>query len=145
MLLEQIAEDYKIAFKEKNQLVVEALRNLKSEIKNAEIAAQKELAEDDVLKVVMKKVKQHKDSIDSFAAGGRSDLVEHEKAQMEVLQKYMPQQMDESAVRDLIKATIAGMNATAADFGKVMKEVSAKTKGQADGKLVSQIVKEELK
>ena len=91
-----------------------------------------------------KKVKQHKDSIESFEAGNRKDLADNEKAQMAVLQKYLPAQMSEGEITAIVKEAITSMNATATDFGKVMKEVSAKTRGKADGSLVSKIVKEQL-
>ena len=92
-----------------------------------------------------KKVKQHKDSIESFMPAGRQDLVDIETAQMKVLEKYLPQQMDEAVVRSLVQSTIKDLSATPADFGKVMKEVLVRAKGQTDGTVVSKLVKEELK
>ena len=145
MIIEQLESDYKEAFKAKNEMVVSSLRNVKAEIKNVEIAKQKSLSEDEVIQVIAKKVKQHKDSIEGFAAGNRADLVEHEQQQMAVLQKYLPKQMDESEVRKIVQAVSTEFNAKASDFGKVMKEVMARTKGKTDGQVVSKIVKEELK
>lgn len=145
MISEQINNDLKDAMRAKDEVKVSALRMLKSEIKNTEIEKKSELTDDEVLKVVAKKVKQHKDSMDSFATGGRADLVAGEQAQMEVLQKYLPAQMDEEKVRELVKAVIAETNATVKDFGKVMKEVLARAKGQTDGSVVSKLAKEELK
>jgi uncharacterized protein YqeY len=143
-MLEQINNDFKDAMRAKNEIVVGALRILKSEIKNAEIEKHAELTEDEVMKVIAKKVKQHKDSIERFKSGNRQDLVDHEEAQMAVLQKYLPQQMDEDQVRALVKAVITETGASQNDFGKVMKEVLARAKGQTDGSVVSKIVKEEL-
>ncbi len=140
MTLETIDQDLKQAMRDKNELVLSSLRNLKSEIKNVEIAKQKPLSEDEVIQVVSKKVKQHKDSIESFTAGSRTDLVEHEQKQMEVLQKYLPAQMSEDDVRAVVKTVISEVGS---EFGKVMKEVMAKTKGKTDGSVVSKIVKEE--
>lgn len=145
MTFEQINNDLKDAMRSKNEVTLSALRMLKSDIKNAEIEKKSELTEEEVLKVVAKKVKQHKDSIDGFTTGGRPDLVEAERAQMEILQKYLPAQMDEAKVRGLVKAVIAETSATVKDFGKVMKEVLARAKGQTDGTVVSKIAKEELK
>ncbi len=85
MLLQQIDDDLKTAQKEKNEVHTSALRNLKAAIKNAEIEKGKSLGEDEVLSVLAKKVKQHRDSIESFKEGGRTDLVEHEEAEMSVL------------------------------------------------------------
>lgn len=145
MLIETLDQDFKNALREKNELVVSALRNLKAEIKNIEIAKQKELSDDEVLSAVSRKVKQHKDSIDSFRSGGRQDLADHEERQMAVLVKYLPKQLDESEVRDLVKTVIADLSASApSDFGKVMKEAMVRAKGQTDGSVVSKIVKEQL-
>lgn len=145
MFKQQLEQDYKQAFKEKNEMVVSAMRNLKAEIKNVEIAKQKELTDEEALDVVRKKVKQHRDSIEGFTAGGRMDLVEHESKQMEVLQKYLPKQLEESEVRTIVQAVIGELKPSPSDFGKVMKEVLTLAKGQTDGSVVSKIVKEELK
>ncbi|MBX4187647.1 MAG: GatB/YqeY domain-containing protein [Candidatus Doudnabacteria bacterium] len=144
MILETIDSDFKNAMRAKNELEVSALRIVKSEIKNSEIEKKGPLTDDEVLKVIGKKVKQHKDSIESFKAGGRQDLVDHEQKQMEVLMRYLPKQMGEDDVRALVKAVVAETNATSADFGKVMKEVLTRAKGQTDGSVVSKIAKEEL-
>lgn len=144
MLLEQIDQDLKTTLKEKNEVAVSSLRNLKAAIKNAEIEKKNQLTDAEVLSVIAKKVKQHKDSIESFKAGNREDLVLVEEKQMAVLQKYLPKQMDESELTSVVKQVIAEFNAQASDFGKVMKEVVAKVKGRADGSLISKIVKEQL-
>ncbi len=141
----QIEQDLIEALKSKQAVVVESLRNLKAELKNTQIAKQHELSEPEVLEVLKRKVKQHKDSIESFAQGGRQDLVAHEQQQMAVLQKYLPPQMSEEEVSKLVKAVITELNATAQDFGKVMKEVLSRAPGGADGSVVSRLVKAELK
>ena len=81
----------------------------------------------------------------SFEKGGRNDLIEKEKAELEILKKYLPEEMGEEEIRNLIKEAIAKTNAQGMkDIGLVMKEISPKTKGRADGNLVAKIVKEEL-
>lgn len=140
-----IDSDLKQALIEKNEIAVSALRNLKAEIKNVSIEKQRDLTEAEVLEVTRKKVKQHKDSIEGFKKGDRNDLVEREEKQMEVLLRYLPKQMEESEVRDLVKKTISDLNAQASDFGKVMKEVLVRAEGRTEGSMVSKIVKEELK
>jgi uncharacterized protein YqeY len=145
MLSEQIDNDIKVAQKEKNEVVLSALRNLKAALKNEELKKNQVLTDEEVLGVVGKKVKQHKDSIDSFEKGNRKDLADHEIAQMKILQKFLPEQMDEAALSAIVKEVISSTNAQAADFGKVMKEVVARVKGQADGSVISKIVKENLK
>jgi uncharacterized protein YqeY len=144
MILEQINNDFKDAMRAKDELTVGALRILKSEAKNAEIEKKSELTDEELLKVIAKKVKQHKDSIESFKSGNRQDLVDHEEKQMAVLMKYLPAQMGEDQVREMVKVVISETGASANDFGKVMKEVLVRAKGQTDGSIVSKIVKEEL-
>lgn len=145
MLLQQIDGDLKKALKEKNELALSSLRNLKAALKNTEIEKQHALSDEEAISVIGKKVKQHKDSIESFKAGGRADLVEAEAGQMAVLQKYLPQAMSEAELTALVKQIIADSQASSKDFGKVMKEVMAKVKGAADGSIISKIVKENLK
>jgi len=145
MLTEQIDQDFKQAMRDKNELVVSSLRNLKSEIKNNEIQKQRVLTDEEVLDVLRKKVKQHKDSIASFKSGNREDLAETESKQMDVLLKFMPKQMDETEVSALVSQVIADLSATAADFGKVMKEVLSRAGGRTDGTVVSKLVKDQLK
>ncbi|MBI2356139.1 MAG: GatB/YqeY domain-containing protein [Candidatus Doudnabacteria bacterium] len=140
-----IDEDFKQAMLDKNEIAVSAIRNLKAEIKNTEIEKKRPLSESEVQDLVKRKVKQHKDSIESFRAGGREDLTNREQQQMEVLLKYLPKQMEEAEVRALVKEVITELSAQASDFGKVMKEVLARAKGTTDGSVVSKIVKEELK
>jgi len=145
MLSDRIEEDFKNAFKAKDEIAKSALGNLKAALKDAEISKRDKLTDAEVLSVVAKKVKQHKDSIESFIAGGRNDLVEVETAQMQILQKFLPAQMSESELVEIVKNSITSLNATAADFGKVMKDVVSKVKGQADGSVISKLVKENLK
>jgi hypothetical protein len=145
MLLQQIDEDLKTALKAKDETVSSSLRNLKAAIKNVEIEKSQALTDDEVLAVIAKKVKQHKDSIESFQAGNRADLVSYEQAQMQVLQKYLPKQMDETELTGIVKTAIATLKAGPADFGKVMKEVVTQVRGRAEGNAISKIVKENLK
>lgn len=144
MLLDQIDLDLKTAMKEKNEVALSSLRNLKAALKNTEIEKQHALADDEAIAVIAKKVKQHKDSIESFTSGSRQDLVLLETAQMAVLQKYLPEAMSEEELSGIVKQVIADTGATAKDFGKVMKAVMVKVKGQADGTMISKIVKENL-
>ena len=144
-LIQTIDEDLKTALKTKDEVVLMELRNLKSALKNAEIESGQALTDVEALKVMSKKLKQHKDSVESFKSGARPDLVATEEAQMRVLEKYLPKQMAESEVAKIVSEIIGSMNATSADFGKVMKEVVAKVAGQADGTVISKLVKEHLK
>src|SRR3989344_5513188 len=145
MIAQLIDQDLITALKAKNETATSALRNLKAAVKNAEIEKKATLTDDEVLKVIAKKVKQHKDSIESFVAGSRQDLADIELAQMKILEKYLPAQMSEDDARKIVKEVITSMNAQAADFGKVMKEVMAKAGGKIDGSVVSRLAKEILK
>ncbi len=145
MLINQIESDFVAAFKSKDEVGKASLGNAKAAIKSAEIEKRSALTDMEVSSVLAKKVKQHKDSISEFEKGNRLDLVEKERAQMQILEKYLPKQMDEAAVRKLVVETISSLSATTADFGKVMKQTLSQAAGQTDGTVVSRIVKEELK
>ncbi|MBI5123286.1 GatB/YqeY domain-containing protein [Candidatus Roizmanbacteria bacterium] len=101
--------------------------------------------EEDVLAVIQKEAKQHRDSIEQFKNAGRNDLVEKEEKELAMLQKYLPEQMGEDEIRKLVTEAITKTGATAAaDMGKVMGALMPHTKGKADGSIVSKIVREEL-
>jgi uncharacterized protein YqeY len=104
-----------------------------------------EATDEDVLSVIDKQVKQHKDSIEQFENAGRQELADKEKEELTLLEKYLPEQMGEEEVRALVKEAIATTGVSSpAEMGKVMGALMPKTKGKADGGLVSRIVKEEL-
>lgn len=145
MIVDQIEQDFVAALKARDEITKSSLGNAKAALKDAAIQKREPLTDQEASAVLAKKVKQHKDSITEFEKGGRADLVQNEKAQMAVLEKYLPKQMEEAAVRDLVKSVITETQATAKDFGKVMKDVLARAAGQTDGSVVSRIVKEELK
>jgi len=97
------------------------------------------------MSAIEKQVKQRKDSIEQYEKAGRNDLVDKEKKELELLEKYLPEQMGEEEIRNLIKEAISQTGATTmADMGNVMGALMPKTKGKADGSLVSKIVREEL-
>lgn len=125
---------------------VSALRLLKAAILKFETAGdRKEAADEDVMVIIAKEIKQRKDSIESFKKGGRMDMAENEEKEMVVLQAYMPAQMGEAELRVIVKEAIANVGATSkADMGKVMGAIMPKVKGKADGGLVNRIVGEML-
>jgi uncharacterized protein YqeY len=135
----------KEAMKAKDGVSLDAIRAIKSAVKLAEIEAGKEYADEDVFAVIQKAVKQRKDSIEQFKAGGRADLVAVEEAQVAVLSKFLPAQMDEAAVTKLVEEAIAATGAAGAkEMGKVMGWLMPKVKGKADGGMVNRIVKAKL-
>lgn len=144
-LKEKIKGDLKNAIKNGDSVVRGVLRLLSSDIKNEEIAGKKELIDDDVLKIIKKDIKRHKESIEQYKTGGRKDLVEQEEKELEILEKYMPEQMSEDEIRKIVSGVIEKLGATnASDFGKVMGMAMKEAGGNVDGSVVSGIVKEEL-
>jgi hypothetical protein len=119
---------------------------LKSAIEYYKIETRQEkLADGDVVVVIKKQVKQRQDSIEGFEKGGRTDLVEKEKAELAVLKSYLPEEIPPAQLEEIVKAVIAEVGATTkTDMGKVMKAVQAKVAGRADNRLVSQIVSANL-
>jgi len=115
---------------------------LKSAIEYYKIEKKQEkLTDADVTTVIKKQIKQRQDSIEGFEKGGRTDLVEKEKAELAVLKSYLPEELSQPQVEEVVKATITELGATTkADIGRVMKAVQAKVAGRADNRLVSQLV-----
>ena len=146
MLEEKIMEDYKKAMKEKEALKVSVLSFLRAELKNAAIDKKKDKLEDsEVIAVVKKQVKQRQDSIEQFKAGGRQDLVEKETKELEILKSYLPQQLSEDKIREIIEEAVRETGACGPqDMGKLMKALLPKLSGGADNKLVSELVKARL-
>ncbi|UCF30882.1 MAG: GatB/YqeY domain-containing protein [bacterium] len=144
-LLERIQEDLKRSLKAKDGTRVSVLRFLLASIRNREIDNMASLDEDQVLQEITSAAKRRRESIDAFREGGRQDLVDKEEAELAILSEYMPEQLSEDDIRSLVRQVISATGATSsADLGAVMKEVMPKVRGQADGKLVNQIVRELL-
>ena len=146
MLEEKILNDYRGAMKSKDTLKSSVLSFLRSDLLNAAVAKKKDKLDDsEVLAVIKKQIKQRQDSVEQFTKGNRLDLADKEKRELEILKSYLPPQLSEDEIKKIIEETIAAVGAQGAkDMGKVMKEVSAKIAGQADGKLVSDLVKQRL-
>lgn len=135
----------KEAMKAKDSVALDAVRAIKSAVKLAEIEAGKELADEDVHGVIQKAIKQRRDSIEQFKAGGRADLVALEEAQVAVLSKFLPAQMSEAEIEALVAQAIQATGAAGAkEMGKVMGWLMPKVKGKADGGLVNKVVKAKL-
>jgi len=145
-LRNKIPEELKNALRNKNAVELSVLRMLQSAIRNKEIEKNKgELTDEEVIEVVGTEIKKRKESIESYMKGQRQDLVDNEKAEIEVLAKYMPKQMTEDEVREEARKAIGEASVTTVkEIGKVMKIIMPRTKGKADGSLVNMVVKEEL-
>ena len=138
---ETLMNDMKTAMKAHDMGSVNALRGVIAKAKDLTVNAGKEMTDEVILQVIAKGVKQREESIAQFEAAGRAELAEGEKKEMALLKKYLPEQLSEEAVAAIVKEAVAATGATSKkDMGKVMKEVMARAKGQADGKLVSRLV-----
>lgn len=147
-LLDKIQQDLERALKERNLDAVRTLRFLLSAIHNLEIekyppgkggVPSNGLPDEDVITVIAKMTKTHRESIEAFKTGGRADLVKKEEEELSLLQRYLPESLSEEAIKKLvIEAERRGLS----DFGQIMKDVMAKVRGQADGGTVSKVVKE---
>lgn len=148
MLKQQLKDDLKTAMLAKEEVAVSTLRMILSALSYYEIqkgGAGYEATDEDVTTVIQKEVKQRKDSIEQFKTGGREDLAEKETKELDVIQKYLPEQMNEEEITKLVIDAISKVSATnPQDMGKVMGVLLPQTKGKADGSLVSSIVKEKL-
>ncbi len=148
MALEQlIMAEMKDAMKAKNEALLRALRAIKAEIIKAktEPGAGGEIDEATEQKFLQKMMKQRRDSLEIFEKQGRADLAEKEKAEMAVIERFLPKQMSSEEIKDAVAKIIAETGASsAADMGKVMGIASKQLAGKADGKIISGIVKELL-
>jgi len=148
-LKETILDELKSAMKNKEADRLQVLRSLKAKILEKEISERKggegEISDEQVLEVLMKAGKQRKESIDSFEKGGREDLVEKEKAELDIIEEFLPKMMSEDEVRSAVKEQIERMGASdMSDMGQVMGVMMGKLKGKAEGSVVSRVVKDEL-
>lgn len=157
----KIQNDFKEAFKAKDSVKLSTLKMLNAEMRNAEIAKRTRLVkkddgsvvEDDccaledgeIIEIISREIKKRRDAIEMYEKGGRGELAENEKKEMDILFSYLPAQMSEGEVRELVKEAIKKTGASGAkEMGKVMGFLSPQTKGKADGAMVSRIAKELL-
>lgn len=140
-----LQNDMKSAMKSQESTRVGCLRMLIAEIKKREIDKRAPLDDSEIQKVISTLIKQRNESVTAFEKGGRTDLAEKEKAEIEVLKVYLPQQLTASEVEALVALAIQESGASgAADIGKVMKLALAKAEGRADGKLVNELARKKL-
>lgn len=144
---EQLMADMKAAMKakEEGKLALNTIRMARAHIRQAEIDnGHADFNDDQVLAVLRKEVKQRKETLSEIESSGREDLVEQTKAEIDVLEKYLPAEMSPEAVEAAVKEIVDAMDPGQKNMGSVMKAVMAKLKGQADGKLINQIVRKLL-
>lgn len=144
-LLQKLKEDSTQALKEGNKVRVSVLRMVIAEISNAEIAKGHSLDDGDILSIVSKQAKQHRESIEAFKKGNRTDLVDKEEAELAVLLDYLPQQLSREEIGTVAHQVIEEVGARGpGDKGKVMSRVMAQLKGKAEGHEVNAVVTELL-
>ena len=146
-LLERLNNDMKQAMKNKEKDKLSVIRMVKASLQNEAIKiGSSELSEEQELTVLSREVKQRKDSLHEFDKAGREDLVDKLRTELSIVELYMPKQLSDEEVSDIVKETIAETGATSkADMGKVMAAIMPKVKGKADGSLVNKLVQQHLK
>jgi len=161
-LQDKINSDFKKAFMEQSELTVSVLRMLNSAIHNKEIEKRTKLSkteqdvkklqelskltEEEVAEAISSEAKKRKDAIEEFKNGGRNDLADKETKELEILKKYLPEQMSEDAIKEIVKKAISEIGAAGPkDTGKVMAAIMPQLKGKAEGGIVSKIVNDLLR
>jgi uncharacterized protein YqeY len=133
------------AMKSSDKLRLSTIRMIRSALKNKEIEIRKKLEDEDVVKVIQAMVRKGEESVEQFQTGGRTDLVEKEKKEIDILKSFLPQPLSQDQILKIIDQSIQETQASSLkDIGKVMKSVMPKMGGKADGKLINQLVKERL-
>jgi uncharacterized protein YqeY len=146
LLLERVTQDIAGAMRQKDQAALSPLRMLKAALMNKEVEKGRALDEAESVQVVNALVKQRRDAIEQFTAGGRGDLADRERAEIVFLERFLPPAANAETVAAAIEAAVAETGATSAkDMGRVMKSVTAKLAGQTiDGRAISEAVKKRL-
>lgn len=144
-LVDQINQDLSSAVKSRNVVAVSTLRMLLSNLHNAVIAKGSELTAEEAIAEISKDAKRHKESIASFEDGGRADLAEKENAELAILAKYLPEQLADSEIENMVVEAISAVGAkSAADLGRVVKAVLGSVGARADGSKVAEIARSKL-
>ncbi|MDO5003879.1 MAG: GatB/YqeY domain-containing protein [bacterium] len=144
-LVEQLKQDMITAMKEKDKERLTVIRMVKAALDKERIDSKKEINDDLLIDVVNKQIKMRNDSIEEFSKANRTDLVDSVKKEVEVLMKYLPEQLELSEVEEIITSAIESVEASSMkDMGKVMQEVRPKVNGRFDMKKVSEIIKGKL-
>ena len=142
---EKILEDLKKAMKEQNKKELSVIRMLKGAMQMEELNKKAELNDEEVISIISKQIKTRKESIVEFEKGNREDLIEETQSEIEILSKYMPEQLSEEEIIKIVEEAIETIKPESIkDMGKVMGAVNPKLKGRADMSYVSSLIKEKL-
>jgi uncharacterized protein YqeY len=144
-LEERLLDEMKQAMKTNDKLRLSTIRMIRTAVKNKEIDQRKKLDDDSILRVIQGMVRKGEESIEQFKLGRRTDLVEKETKEIEILKSYLPKPLSQEEISKIIDQTIEETEASSLkDLGKVMKSVMPKLGGRAEGSLINQLVKEKL-
>ena len=146
-LKEKLMADFKDAMKAKDEVAKNTISFARAAIKQYEVDHREELSDDGIIAILSKQVKMRKDALSDFEKAGRTDLIESYKAEIEVLNRYLPEQLSDDKIRQIVEETAAdlGIESGMQNMGKLMGSVMAKVKGVADGGQVKKLVEEFLK
>lgn len=140
-LKKRLMEDLKTSMKNKDKIKKNAITLIRSSIKQQEVDTRKDLNDEDIIEIMSKQIKQKKNSIEDFKKGNREDLIELTKEEISILENYMPEQLSDDELEDIVRKAIEETKAeTKRDIGKVMSQVMPLVKGRADGNQVNKIV-----
>lgn len=144
-MLQKLTEDMKLALKAKDDLKLRTIRLLISELKKQKIDSGKELTEEQEIATLMSAAKKRKEAVEVYQSTDRTDLLEKEQQELEIINQYLPAQLSDQEIENEIDSIISSVGATSLkELGKVMGEAMKKLKGKADGKKVQQIVRNKL-
>jgi len=144
-LRERLNDELKASMKSKDNLKLSVIRMVRSSVKNREIDQRHELDDQEIIEVISTLCKQRKESIRLFREASRKDLVDKEEKELELLLEFLPKQLTHEELEDLVRKTIAESGAQGPkDMGRVMKALQPAIAGRADGKMVSELVKDHL-
>lgn len=141
-MIQTLKNDLIVAMKEKNQIKANTIRRINAIISDKQhLSNNINLTNEDIQQIIQKEVKMRYDSIKTFEQANRQDLIDQANQELEVLKKYLPQQLSEEEVIEVIKSALSTIqNPTKKDLGKIMKIIMPKLKGKVDGKLVNKLV-----
>ncbi len=144
-LKQKLQEDLKSSMKNKDTVKKSVITLIRASIKQYEVDNRVELGDEQIVDLIAKQLKQTRDSREEFVKAGRDDLVSKAEAEIEVLKEYLPQQLSEEELNEIVISTISEVGATSMkDMKKIMTSIMPKVKGRADGKLINELVKKNL-
>lgn len=140
-LVDKLTEEMKTAMKSRDEVRLSTIRLVKSALKYEEIAKGHQLSDDETVAVIAREAKKRREAVEGAEQAGRTDIADKERAELEVLQEFLPKQLDEQEITKIVRDTMSEVGAAGPkDKGRLMGALMPKVKGRADGKLVNQVV-----